>query len=219
MYKDKKVVVLITARGNSKRLPGKNIKLFCGKPLIAYSIDQGLASRFVDEVWVSSDDDKILKVSKKCGAKVLKRPTSLATSNAKSEDVVKHFYESMDGKPDYIVLLQPTSPLRRVMMIDKAISMFVDESHKYSSLMPLSIEEHKNGELCGCYYHPQGKKKFFFECGTIFIYKANMIREEDIYGGMIMPFIIDDEGSKIDIDTIQDFEKAEALAKYSAFQK
>lgn len=208
MYKGKKVFALITARGGSVRLPGKNVKDFFGKPLIAHSIIQGLACVLIDEVWVSSEDKQILGVSKLFGAKTLKRPNRLATTYATSEDVVKHFYESLREKPDFIVLLQPTSPLRKVETITGAITNFINESHKFSSLIPLKVEQHKSGNIIGKFYIPINHKEHFFECGTIFVYKANMMREENIQGVDIMPFIIS-EKEAIDIDTIEDFKKAE----------
>lgn len=127
MYKGKNILGLIPARGGSKGLPRKNIKLLLGKPLIAWTIEQALASKYLDRVIVSTDDKEILDISKKYGAEVpFMRPKELAMDNAKGVDVVLHALVSLkedDRRKQYdlIMLLQPTSPLRKSVDIDKAI--------------------------------------------------------------------------------------------------
>ena len=127
MYKGKNILGLIPARGGSKGLPRKNIKLLLGKPLIAWTIEQALASKYLDRVIVSTDDKEILDISKKYGAEVpFMRPKELAMDNVKGIDVVLHAIVSLkedDRRKQYdlIMLLQPTSPLRKSVDIDKAI--------------------------------------------------------------------------------------------------
>ncbi|CEO88250.1 acylneuraminate cytidylyltransferase family protein [Syntrophaceticus schinkii] len=127
MYKGKKILGLIPARGGSKGLPGKNIKPLCGKPLIAWAIEQGLASKYLDKVIVSTDDEEIAKVSRSFGAEVpFMRPGELATDAAKTIDVVVHALEFLKQRGglefDYLALLEPTSPLRKNGDIDKSIA-------------------------------------------------------------------------------------------------
>jgi CMP-N,N'-diacetyllegionaminic acid synthase len=120
MYKEKSFLAIIPARGGSKRLPNKNILNLAGKPLIEWSIDAALKSKYIDKVVVSSDDENILKIAKdKCD--IIKRPKELATDTASSIDVIKHVLDNLEKKYDYIVLLQPTSPLRNEKHIDEAI--------------------------------------------------------------------------------------------------
>ena len=111
MYKKKKYLAVILARGGSKRLPRKNLRKLNGKPLIAHSILSSLKCQYLDEIIVSSDDKEILKVSQKYGAKIIKRPKYLASDKAKTFYAVKHVVENSSNF-DYVVLLQPTSPFR-----------------------------------------------------------------------------------------------------------
>ena len=118
-----KKIAIIPARGNSKRLPGKNIKLLYGKPMIAYAIEEAKKSKYVDEVVVTSDDDEILNISKEYGADVIKRPSELAYDDTPTIEAIRHAVAHM-GDDLVVVLLQPTSPLRTVKDIDKCILLY-----------------------------------------------------------------------------------------------
>ena len=122
MYKNKTFLAIIPARGGSKRLPRKNVLDLNGKPLIAYSIEAGLDSSYIDKVMVTSDDDEILTISKKYGAVTINRPNELASDIATTFDAIKHTVDNYE-KYDYIVLLQATSPLRDEKHIDEAIEL------------------------------------------------------------------------------------------------
>ncbi len=124
MYRDKTFLAVIPARGGSKRLPRKNVLDLNGKPLIAHSIEAALRSKYIDAVVVSSDDSEILEVSQKFGALVLKRPDALATDTSSTFDAIEHTVENYK-EYDYIVLLQPTSPLRTTVHINEAIELLV----------------------------------------------------------------------------------------------
>ena len=122
----KKILSIIPARGGSKGLPRKNIIDLNGKPLIGWTIGASLKSKYITDTIVSSDDEEILNISQQYGANVLKRPKELATDIASSESVVLHTIKELkkqDKIYDYIVLLQPTSPLRDEKDIDKAFEM------------------------------------------------------------------------------------------------
>lgn len=125
MIEGRKVLGLITARGGSKGAPGKNTRMVGGKPLIAWTIESGLACRTLDRLILSSDDDAIMKVARDRGCEVpFKREARLATDEASSMDVV---FDALDRCPgyDWVVLLQPTSPLRRAEDIEAAIERCV----------------------------------------------------------------------------------------------
>jgi len=128
MYKSKRILAVIPARSGSKGLPGKNIRPFAGIPLIAWTIRQALASKYLDKVVVSTDDLKISKIARKYGAETpFLRPKKLAISSAKTVEVLIHaldFFERKGRKFDLIMLLQPTSPLRKTEDIDEAIKLF-----------------------------------------------------------------------------------------------
>ena len=131
MYKKKTFLAIIPARAGSKRLKNKNILTLNNKPLIGWTIEAGIKSRYIDELIVSTDSDKIVKISKKYGAKIpFLRPQNLAKDKSKTSDVVKHainFYHKKFNKFfDFILILQPTSPLRNNKDIDDAIKFMVN---------------------------------------------------------------------------------------------
>ncbi len=116
------VVALIPARGGSKGVPGKNIRPVAGRPLIAWTIEAAKASRYVDRSVLSSDDRGIIDVAKSFGCDVpFTRPAELATDEADSMSVVRHAMTALPERYDYLVLLQPTSPMRLAEDIDRAI--------------------------------------------------------------------------------------------------
>lgn len=139
---------VIPARGGSKRLPGKNIRPLCGKPLIAWTIDVAHQSG-LDQVIVSTDDLEIARVSRDYGADVpFFRPKELATDEAKSVDVMVHaaqWCEDHVQRPDYIFLLQPTSPTRTKDDIDVALEVL--DRHKTQGYVSLDVEGKPNGML------------------------------------------------------------------------
>lgn len=118
----KTFLAIIPARGESKRLPQKNLLDLCGKPLIAWSIEAGLKSKYIDNLAVSSDDDKILDIADEYNVRAIKRPKKLANDTATTFDVIKHTIDKLETY-DYIVLLQPTSPLRNCKHIDESINL------------------------------------------------------------------------------------------------
>ena len=124
MISDKRILGLIPARGGSKGIPRKNIREIDGKPLIAFSIEAAKKSKYLDSVIVSSEDDEILSISKQLGAEILKRPSNLAQDTTPGADVVLHALNTYKDY-DYVVLLQPTSPLRRTIDIDQSIELCV----------------------------------------------------------------------------------------------
>ena len=117
---------IITARGGSKGLPGKNMALLAGRPLIAYTLDAAQRCPWVDRVVVTTDDDRIAQVSAAAGAEVLKRPPQLATDAASSVDTVVHVLQVLAAQgrgPSRFVLLQPTSPLRSAALLTECLDM------------------------------------------------------------------------------------------------
>ena len=124
MYQGKSFLAIIPARSGSKRLPGKNVLDLNGKPLVTWSIDAGLKSKYIDEVVVTSDSIEILNISQNSGAVAIERPAELATDTSTTFDSIRHAIENTKNH-DYIVLLQPTSPLRTKWHIDKAIELLI----------------------------------------------------------------------------------------------
>jgi CMP-N-acetylneuraminic acid synthetase len=221
MYKEFRIISIIPARGGSKRIPLKNIKPLLGKPLIEYTIKQAKDSKYIDDIYVSSDNESILEISRKLKVSALKRPDSLSTDFATMTDVLKHLNKALKFKAkDIIVLLQPSSPLRKTETIDAAIKEFIDNYNKFDSLVPLVPIKEKVGTLKGHRYMPLRKeidirsqdiKNLFAECGTVFIYKPQNMVKDNIYGKRIYPFIIHDSNDAIDIDTVEQFNTVERI--------
>ena len=133
MYQNKTFLAIIPARGGSKRLPRKNVLALNGKPLIAWSIEAGLKSKYIDEVVVTTDDAEISEISEKYGANVpFIRPNILSNDIASRSDVIRHtieFYKvELKQDFDYIIYLQPTSPLRTENEIDKAVEYMFEKN-------------------------------------------------------------------------------------------
>ena len=130
------IIAFIPARGGSKGIPGKNIKTFAGKPLIVHSIEYALNCTQIDEVVVSTDDDKIAKIARKARAKVVIRPPELSTDAATTESAIHHFVNKFNKKPDILVLLQPTSPFRPKGSLENAITHFTENG--FDSLLSIT---------------------------------------------------------------------------------
>jgi N-acylneuraminate cytidylyltransferase len=126
VIKNSNVLAVITARGGSKGLPRKNLVDLGGKPLLAWSIEAAQRSRYIDRLILSSEDDDIIAVAEKYGCDVpFRRPAELATDAARIDPVLIHALDHLGGTFDYVVLLQPTSPLRIAADIDGAIELCV----------------------------------------------------------------------------------------------
>lgn len=127
-----KVLAVIPARGGSQGLPGKNLRPCAGRPLIAWSIEAALAAKLVDAVIVSSDSQEVLDVSRSWGAEPLLRPAELATATAPTDPVLVHAAQSpiaaleLNYRPDLVVLLQPTVPVRRPGLVDDCIQRLIN---------------------------------------------------------------------------------------------
>ena len=224
MYKNKTFLAIIPARGGSKRLPRKNVLDLNGKPLIAYSIEAGLDSSYIDKVVVTSDDDEILTISKKYGAVTINRPNELASDTATTFDAIKHAVDNYE-KYDYIVLLQPTSPLRDGDHIDKAIELLesknadaivsvckMDHSPLWSNTLDesLSMAGFLKDEALN--KRSQDLEKYYRLNGAIYICKTEKLLEEKSFflKENIYAYVMDRENS-IDIDEEIDFKIAEVI--------
>ncbi|MGG4481041.1 cytidylyltransferase domain-containing protein [Paenibacillus illinoisensis] len=223
-------LAIIPARGVSKGLPGKNIRLMNGKPMIVYTIEAAFESGCVNEVVVSTDSEEIAKVAREAGASVpFLRPTELASDEAKSIDVLKHavaYYErELELSFDSILLLQPTSPLRNARDILDAYTEFV--CHDADSLQSVTsaqthpyllrcIDEH--GKLSSyvkavSHLRRQELEKLYELNGAVYFMKRDLLMEQNqIVGENNLGFIMPKERS-IDIDDIWDFRLAEFAMK------
>ena len=160
MYKNYKILAVVPARGGSRGIPHKNIVKVKGKELITYTLDAARASKYIDKIIVSTDDSSIGEVALREGAEVLNRPKELAQDTSRTIDVLLHVVEKMDECFDYLVLLQPTQPLRTALHIDEALEMMID--NQYPSL--LSISPARNHPLLLRRMDPEGKLTSMLPC-------------------------------------------------------
>ncbi|HFU75313.1 MAG TPA: acylneuraminate cytidylyltransferase family protein [Bacteroidetes bacterium] len=226
MYKNKTFLAVIPARGGSKRLPRKNILDLDGKPLIAYSIEAGFESNYIDEVVVSSDDHEILEIAQGYKAQSLKRPEALASDTATTVDAIKHTIENFD-KYDYIVLLQPTSPLRDASHINEAIELLnekdadaivsvceMEHSPLWANTLDdsLSLEGFLRDEVLN--QRSQDLETYYRLNGAIYICKVEKFLEEKSFllSKNTFAYVMSRECS-IDIDEKIDFQIAKVLKK------
>lgn len=224
MIDNKRILAIIPARGGSKRLPRKNILSLAGKPLIAWTIEAGLKSKYIDEVVVTSDDMEILNVSKAYGALTVNRPAKLASDTSTTFDAVEHALRKQKTF-DYVVLLQPTSPLRIAQHINEAIELLFDK--KAEAVVSICEVEHspswsnvlpENG--CMDSFLPSGLEnirsqdleKYYRINGAIYISNTeSLIKQRTFFLKKNIFGYIMESKSSIDIDTKFDFQLAEFL--------
>lgn len=227
-----KVLGLIPARGGSKGVPRKNIRELCGKPLIQYTIDAALAAEKLDEVMVSTEDEEIAAIAKNLGAAVpFLRPEELASDDSPTIDAVVHVlhsYQKLGKFFDAVCLLQPTNPLRTSLLIDSCIEKF--EITKADSLLSVRSVPH---EFNPHWIYEVSESNFlklatgeteiiprrqqlppaYYRDGSIYITKASVILEQhSLYGAKISYFNVD-HLDHVNIDTEQDWKKAEKNIK------
>ena len=221
MFRNKTFLSIIPARGGSKRLPRKNVLDLCGKPLITWTIEAGLSSKYLDEVVVSSDDSEILGIASNLKVRSIERPPQLASDTSSTFDAVKHTIDNIESY-DYIVLLQPTSPLRNEVHIDKAIELLVskdadavisvcDMNHNpsWSNTLDESLSMKGFINKNSLNQRSQDMKKYYKLNGAIYICKTKKLLEEKSFflKDNIFAFIMSSKSS-VDIDKKEDFEFA-----------
>jgi N-acylneuraminate cytidylyltransferase len=215
-----KTIVIIPARGGSKRLPEKNIMDFGGIPLLAHSIKYALAnSTIVDDIYVSTDDATIKAIALKFGAKVIDRPADLAGDFESTVTALKHSLETInDNTIENVILLQPTTPLRPVNLLQDCFEIFLKENCR--SLITVTQSHKKLGTIAANHFEPfnykigqrsQDLDPLFFENGLLYITKANSIFDNKIITEDAYPYIVNHIFAEIDIDTQEDFDYATYL--------
>ncbi len=224
MYKDKTFLAIVPARGGSKRLPRKNVLDLMGKPLIVWSIEAALESRYIDSVVVTSDDSEILQIAKEFKANTVKRPKNLASDTSSTFDAIEHTINNLK-RYDYIVLLQPTSPLRNANHINEAIELLI--SKKADAIVSVCKMEHsplwsntlpKDDSMQGFLRdevlnkRSQDLETFYRLNGAIYICKTEKLLEQKSFflKKRIYAYRMSRENS-IDIDEKMDFKIAEIL--------
>ena len=232
----KKILGIITGRGGSKGIPGKNIKELAGKPLIVYTIESAKESGVFDRVILSTDDEKIAEVARLYGCEVpFMRPAELAQDTTPHHTVVRHalrwLKDNENYTADYMMILQPTAPLRTATHIREAVALF--ESGNADSVVSVSeisahyhprwqfhVDEHQRmaiftGEkFSQIVRRRQDLPKTYTRNGAIYLFKTALcdLTEPNFYGEHVAAYIMKPEES-VNIDTIEDWRGAERILR------
>jgi CMP-N,N'-diacetyllegionaminic acid synthase len=221
------VVAFIPARGGSKGLPKKNIRLLAGKPLIAWSIEQALASELIDRVIVSTDCPEIASISKQYGAEVpFLRPDSISGDSSTTEAAMLHCCRFLDEKnelPELFILVQATSPIRSENQFDNAIVEF--KNNNYDSLLTVSKSHRFTWKKPSCpvasydYMNRPRRQDIrendqeYLETGSFYITKTKLLlKSENRLVGKIGMFEVPEDESH-EIDSLVDFKITEEIFK------
>lgn len=226
-----KILAFIPARGGSKGIPNKNIKLFNGKPLIEWTIRSALLSKLINKVVVSSDSLKILSISKKLGADVVLRPKNISGDNATTESAIKHYINKSNNSFKTIVLLSPTSPIRKTKDIDNAVKQFkskkLDSCFSASKLLDFLIWKlnKKTKKFNSINYDfknrgtRQKREPNYVENGSIYVFKTELIKNKsNRLGGNIGIYFMDFWQS-FEIDEKNDWKLLETIQKNYILKK
>jgi CMP-N-acetylneuraminic acid synthetase len=230
MIKNKKILAIIPARGGSKGLPNKNIKELLGKPLLVYTIDQAKESKYIDEIFLSTDSSYIAQVSENYGLHVpILRPNYLASDTSSSVDVVLHvidYYENKGIIFDFVILLEPTSPLRKKNDIDSAILKVIDSQYADGIISigevhmehPMIVKRINSKGYIESYVlsnslinRRQELDKAYFPYGILYMIKTSTLKlNKTFYTQNIIPYFIE-RWQNFEIDDIYDFIIIESL--------
>lgn len=233
MIDGKKVLALIPARGGSKGLPGKNIRPMCGKPLIAWSIQKAKLSKYLDMVLVTTDSPEIGDVARRHGAHVpFLRPAELATDKSSTYDAIRHaldFLRREEGLAfDYIVLLEPTSPLREDDDVDRMLELLSASSAAFDSIISVGeVDEHPSivRRVKGKALEPfcpelqqttrrQDNELAYFPYGVAYIAKTEALLAENTFYTRRSTYFKIKRYQNYEIDDIYGFLCAESVMKH-----
>jgi N-acylneuraminate cytidylyltransferase/CMP-N,N'-diacetyllegionaminic acid synthase len=231
MFKNEKVLGIIPARSNSKRLKNKNIIDLAGKPLINYTIKAGLESQYIDELIVSTDSEKISRIAENAGATIpFLRPAALSEDNTSSTDVIEHavdYLKKENGQEfDYIILLQPTSALRDAIEIDRSFKSMetigcdalvsvtrMDHPPQWSNVLPpdLNMKNFLKDEIQN--RRSQEFSNYYRLNGAIYIAKMEYFKRHKGFWGEDTHAFVMERNKSVDIDDAWDLKLAEFLIK------
>lgn len=230
MIGQRTAIGIIPARSGSKGLPGKNTRLLCGKPLIVWSIEKALRSRYLDRVIVTTDGEDIAAIARNAGAEVpFMRPAALASDVASSYDVIRHTLSTLTPLVfDYTVLLEPTSPLREDDDIDRALEALDQSQRHFDSVVTLGeVHEHPSimKKLNGQTIEPfvpnmwmpnrrQDASAAFFPYGVAYVAKTKTLLEESTFYTKRCMGLQIKRYQNYEIDDLFDFLCVEAVMKH-----
>lgn len=222
----RKTLAVIAARGGSKGIPHKNLLDLCGKPLIAWTVQQARAARGVDVVAVSSDSDQILAAAEAAGAVGVRRPDDISGDLASSESAWLHALDAVDarmGRFERVVALQATSPIREPGDIEKALDTF-DSEHLDSLLSVCEVEDYFNWRIGAAGPEPinydfrnrrmrQQIEKRYLENGSFYVLIPSLLREQSNRLGGKIGFHVMDRHKMFQIDRPEDVTLCAAIMR------
>ena len=222
----RKTLAVIAARGGSKGIPHKNLLDLCGKPLIAWTVEQARAARGVDVVAVSSDSDNILAAAEAAGAVGVRRPEDISGDLASSESAWLHALEAVDarlGRFERIVALQATSPIREPSDIENALATF-DREHLDSLLSVCEVEDYFNWRIGADGPEPinydfrnrrmrQQIEKRYLENGSFYVLVPSLLREQSNRLGGKIGFHVMERHKMFQIDRPEDVKLCAAIMR------
>jgi N-acylneuraminate cytidylyltransferase/CMP-N,N'-diacetyllegionaminic acid synthase len=236
MHNNKTFLAIVPARSGSKGLPDKNIKSINGKPLMAWSIEAGLKSKYIDRLIVSTDSEKYAEIAKYFGAEVpFIRPDNISTDVSSRKDVIKHaldFFRRKNKLYDYIVFLEPTSPLTTETDIDTSIEkLLLDQSAESIVGVSLSEVSHpdflvnlKNGFLNfinenqkSSVIRRQDLEDLYFYDGTLYISEIDSYLEKEFYHEKTLGYVTP-KWKSLEIDDMYDFIMVESIMQYKGYK-
>lgn len=216
------ILAVIPARGGSKGIPKKNIRLMYGKPLISYSINNAKNSHYITDVFVTTDSDEIAEVAEEYGAEVIKRDESLSSDLVTLDPVIYHAKNCVEKiknkKYDVVVTLQPTSPLLKVATLDNAIEYFIKGN--FDTVISVINKPHlswgeKENKIVPLYKERKNRQELppqYFETGAFLIAKSDAVKINTRIGENVSVFEVPEEES-IDIDDKNDWLLTENIMK------
>lgn len=225
-----RILAVIPARGGSKGVPRKNVRLLAGKPLIAWSIEAARAAHALDRVVVSTEDEEIARIAREWGAEVpFLRPPELAADTSSTLDALRHAVAELERRegyrPDAVMTLQPTSPLRTAAHIDEAAALFAADPAADSLVSfvevphvfhPRSVMKRDAAGYMVPYLDDpqptrrQDKEPVFARNGAAIYITRTQCLERFVFGGRLLAYMMD-EAHSLDIDTEADLARAEAV--------
>jgi len=217
-----KTVAIIPARGGSKGIPRKNIRLLAGKPLIGYTIETALKSEHIDDVIVTTDDEEIAEISRLFGARIIMRPKELAEDQVPLDPVIYHALSSIEEhnhqEIEFVITIQPTSPLLSTKTLDTMIDLMYHG--RYDTIISVKAELHlfwmKNSDQFVPLYKERKNRQYldpiYRETGAVVISKRCVVSQKSRIGTDFTIFEVP-QNEAIDIDTYQDWETAENLLR------
>ncbi len=218
------VLGVVPARGGSTGVPGKNLRQLAGEPLLVHTLRAALAATLIDRLVVSTDDAAIAAVARAAGVEVVDRPAVLATDSARTEPTLLHAVDAVVGaghpEPEWIVTLEPTSPLRTAALIDRCLELALREQPGAVVTVAETRENYGSREgdrfrylFPGQPRRRQERQPLYRESGTVYVTRTSLLRRtgQVLCEPLLSVVVADEEG--IDINSLLDFDIAEAVMR------